>query len=112
MFTLLMVFAIQRIPMPVEAKAVPRQFADAWNDAEILPLKKADRFVSTEMPPHSVVVERIAPDAPASAPPVILVQDTDKPLAARHGRLRMDVCSRHHMRKVVTRGGKSWRCQR
>jgi len=110
MFTLLMVFAIQRIPVP-EVQASTRQFADAWNDAEILPLKKADRFVSTEMPPHSVVVERIAPDAPASAPPVILMAD-DKPVASGRGRLRSgDVCTRHRMHKVVTRGGKSWRCR-
>jgi hypothetical protein len=26
--------------------------------------------------------------------------------------LRGDVCSRHNMRKVTTRGGKSWRCRR
>jgi len=112
MFTLLMVFAIQRMPVPVDAKAEGRQFTDAWNNTEIPPLKKADRFVSVSTEPIPVVVERIAPDAPASAPPVLLVQDTDKPLAARHGRLRMDVCARHHMRKVITRGGKSWRCSR
>lgn len=112
-FTLLMVFAIQRIPVPVEAKAEGRQFADAWNDTEILPLKKADRFVSVSTEPIPVVVERIAPDAPASAPPVILVAD-DKPVTSGHGRLRMEsnICTRHRMRKVITRGGRSWKCSR
>jgi len=108
-----MVFAIQRIPVPVEAKAEGRQFADAWNDTEILPLKKADRFVSVSTEPIPVVVERIAPDAPASAPPVILVAD-DKPVTSGHGRLRMEsnICTRHRMRKVITRGGRSWKCSR
>jgi hypothetical protein len=30
----------------------------------------------------------------------------------RRAALRGDVCSRHNMRKVTTRGGKSWRCRR
>ena len=37
-------------------------------------------------------------------------------LPARHRlrtkRARLDLCGRHKMRKVYTRGGKSWRCKR
>jgi hypothetical protein len=45
-------------------------------------------------------------------PSVLVVQDTDKPPASRHRRQAADVCTRHRMHKVVTRGGKSWRCQK
>lgn len=26
--------------------------------------------------------------------------------------VKADICTRHHLHKVITRGGKSWRCQR
>jgi hypothetical protein len=114
MFTLLMVFAIQRIPVPEPAAAAERRFDDAWQDTiRVIPLKKADRLqiASTEPKP---VTERIippAPDAPVSVPPVVVVQDDDKPPAARHRRQR-DVCTKHGMHKVTIRGGKSWRCRK
>jgi hypothetical protein len=31
---------------------------------------------------------------------------------ARAERRHRDICTRHGMRKVITRGGKSWRCRR
>ena len=125
MFTLLTIFAIQRIPVPEPAAAAERRFDAAWQDtaAVIPPLKKADRLQIVSAESKSVVgAARIIPapdDAPASMPPVILVQD-DKPPAARHrrhhnsepGRIEMNVCSRHGMHKVSIRGGKSWRCRR
>lgn len=30
----------------------------------------------------------------------------------RRASLRGDVCARHHLRKVLTNGGRSWRCRR
>ena len=45
-------------------------------------------------------------------PPVLVVQDEDKPPASRHRRQAGDICTRHHMHKVVTRGGKSWGCRK
>jgi hypothetical protein len=30
---------------------------------------------------------------------------------ARRANYKMDICARHHMRKVITRGGNSWRCK-
>jgi hypothetical protein len=138
MFTLLMVFAIQRIPVPEPASASGARagewrFDAAWQDtvAVIPPMKKADQLrdrnsgaeiASTE----PKVTERItppAPDAPVSVPPVILVQDDDdKPPAARHRRHRnsepghshseSNVCTKHKMKKVITHGSRSWRCRR
>jgi hypothetical protein len=121
MFTLLMVFAIQRIPVPAEpivvaAVAAEQRFDAAWQDtvAVIPPTKKADRLQIASTEPK--VTERVppAPSAPVSMPPVILVQDEDKPPASRHRRQRAesDVCAKHHLHKVATRGGRSWRCRK
>jgi hypothetical protein len=132
-FTLLMVFAIQRIPVPEPAAAAEQRFDAAWQDtvAVIPPLKKADRLrdrnsgaeiASTEPKPVTERITPPAPDAQVSVPPVILVQDDDdKPPASRHRRHRnsepghshseRNVCTRHKMRKVTIRGG-SWRCRK
>jgi hypothetical protein len=117
MLTLLMVFALQRAPAPAsasasQARAGEHRFDAAWRDtvAVIPPLKKADRLQVTSTEPK--VTERVppAPDALVSVPPVILVQDEEP--ALRHRRAERNVCSRHGMRKVVTHGGRSWRCKR
>jgi hypothetical protein len=46
-------------------------------------------------------------------PPVLIVQDEDKPPASRHRRqaAESNVCSRHHMRKVYV-GRWRWRCRK
>ena len=123
--TLLLTFAIQRIP-GAERIEVPKptikeaQFDAAWADNfQQAVAKNQDRvrvieLTSTESKP--VVTERIVPptDAPAVMPPVVMVQE-DKP--ASHGRRHYaenesNVCTRHHLRKIVTRSGKSWKCGR
>jgi hypothetical protein len=127
--TLLLTFAIQRLPgetrMVVEKPEIKQaQFDAAWADNfQTAVAKKQDRvrvieLASTDSKP--VVTERIIPptDASTVVPPVVMVQE-DKPEPSR-GRRRYaegtrsggDVCTRHHMHKVVTRGGKSWRCRR
>ena len=128
MAALILTFAIQRIP-GAERIEVPKptikeaQFDAAWADNfQTAVAKKQDRVrqidmgnpvvASTESKP--VVTERIVPEAPSSVPPVVMTQE-DKP--ASRGRRRYaesgesNVCTRHHLRKVVTRGGKSWRCR-
>jgi hypothetical protein len=126
MFTLLTVFAIQRIPVPEPAAAAERRFDAAWQDtaAVIPPLKKADRLQIVSAEPKSAVdAARIVPapdNAPASMPPVVLVQSDDKPPVSQHrrhhksepGRVETNVCTRHKMKKVTIRGGKSWRCRK
>lgn len=142
MFTLLLVFAFPRIPVPEPASASasgarageqrfdvawqdtvavipPSAVASLWRDGSLRfgeagpPLKKADRLQIASVEPKPVT-ERMppAPNAPVSVPPVILVQDEDKPLASRHRRRHAagNVCTRHNMRKVIVR--KSWRCRK
>jgi hypothetical protein len=126
MFALLIVFAVQRVPGDeriVVEKPKIRTGAD-----DIVALPKTDRepirAINLSIEPKTVT-ERMppAPNAPVSVPPVILVQDDDdKPPAARHRRHRnsepghshseRNVCTRHKMRKVITHGGRSWRCRK
>jgi hypothetical protein len=48
------------------------------------------------------------PVAVDPAPVPVTIEPT--PIAAP--RARPDICSRHHMHKVITSGGKSWRCRK
>jgi hypothetical protein len=63
--------------------------------------------------------------APAPAMQQAGIAEEDKPIpdhpkpakikpkhVERHAESRGNICTRHHMRKVITRGGKSWRCRR
>lgn len=117
-FTLLMVFAVQRSPAPADAAEEDR-FDEAWIDImRPLALKTADIEHTASTEPKPVVTERIIPSAPdgapTSMPPVLaVVDDDDKPSpASRHRRQPRDICSRHNMRKVAIRSGKSWRCRK
>jgi hypothetical protein len=114
--------ARQSEPVAALAEAEPAHpFQARWDDATLADqplLKKQDRLPLATVA-DVVVTERIkppAPDAPVSVPPVILVQDDDdkSPPASRHRRQHAEVntCTKHHMRKVVVRGGKSWRCRK
>ena len=48
---------------------------------------------------------------PASMPPVVMVQEEDEQPSRRSRRHRDDVCQRHGLRRVETRGGRSWHCR-
>ena len=50
--------------------------------------------------PHPIAVE----------PAPIVEQVKPKREHKRH--VELDICQRHGMHKVITRGGKSWRCKR
>jgi hypothetical protein len=124
----MMVFAIQRLPgETVEPAAIPSErFDAAWADAfqTAVVAKKQDKVRQIEMvattDPKPVLTERVMPDVPAAVPPVVVQEDEEQPaVKRRHHRIRTasadtgsNVCTRHNMRKVVTRGGKSWRCKR
>jgi hypothetical protein len=95
-------------------------FQARWDDATLADqplLKKQDRLPLATVA-DVAVTERItppAPDAQVGVPPVIVMQDEDKPPAARHRRhshSEGNVCSRHRMHKVAIRGGRSWRCRK
>lgn len=94
----LMVIAASERDLPEREPGT--SFADRFDDGT-LPLAKADRLAiaaaDTEPPPQPPTV---ATHAPADAPAI----------AARHPD-RRDVCARHGMRRVVRRGGRSWRCR-
>jgi len=54
--------------------------------------------------------------APENPPSTIPVAEPTPPVRQREAVVRVsrkgDICQRHNMRKVITRGGKSWRCRR
>ena len=77
--------------------------------ALLLSIAPASAESFAERWPRPLAVESTS----AVMPPVLVVQDEDKPPASRHRRqAATNVCTRHGMRKMITRGGKSWRCQR
>ena len=103
-------FALYARPAQEQA----RQITVAEDD-EDLPLQKSDRLplqVATDSNPVALA-DRFMFEAPARTPPVIVLQEKDKPSAAPRGRRHkiVNTCTRHHMRRVETRGGKSWRCR-
>ncbi len=96
-------------------------------DAEMPLTKKADRLqpevhavrtiaITQPEPPAEAIAATAAErlrDVKLTPPP-----EADEPPPRRRKKAtetreaRGDVCSRHNMRKVTTRGGKSWRCRR
>ena len=123
MCALLLTLAAQRAPAPIAAVEQDEMFDAVWIDVmRPLALKNADLertayTVSTESKPV-VTEERIitpAPDAaPASMPPVVMVQDEEdeRPVSRHRRHHAQSICTRHNMRKVIVRGGKSWRCRK
>ena len=93
MTALLMTFAIYRIPVAknTDVKNVELKTADT---VRVINMSKAEE-------PKPIITERIVPDVPVKAPPVIVMESDDD-----------DICTRHQMRKVYIRNGKSWRCRR
>jgi hypothetical protein len=85
---------------PLKAK-----FGERWESvAELAPLKKQDRLVQPADEPRPVITERVLVAPPEDVkteprPPI-------KPIGEHN------ICARHGMHKVTTRGGKSWRCRR
>jgi hypothetical protein len=111
MTTLLMVFAIQRVPgieVPklaiIEARAEQPPPADLQK-TDTKPLIPVRQIELTRTAPAPDPKPPVTADAPAKMPPVLIVQE--------EGRREQndDICSRHHLQKVYTRGGRSWRCR-
>lgn len=96
-------------------------------------IQRSDKLFVEPVPPPPVVQVRtipIVPDIvpppqslPSVSPPAQKVaaaaeeEEAPDPVRARHHRVRGvqkrgDVCTRHGMRKVTTRGGRSWRCRK
>lgn len=104
-----------RSPPPVVAAPTTNEFDETWRDAAApVALKSASLF---DTAPKSVATEHI--DVPSIVPPVVVPApviaaapiEIDRPRRAPRYAER-NVCTRHHMHKVYTRGGRSWRCRR
>jgi hypothetical protein len=106
------VLAIQRIPSDERLEVPKVTDADfTLPKADRDPVRVVELRKNTEQPK---VEERVIP--PPATPPVE-VEDDVKPRQrggddVKPRRRGGDVCTRHGMRKVVTRGGRSWRCRR
>jgi hypothetical protein len=118
MTSLLTVFAIQRLPGD-ERIEVPK----VADEVQTSVVKKTDMVRQIDMvaPPVAamskpVVTERIVPEAPVATPPVAATEEGEQRPAKKskqvYASAESNVCTRHNMRKVMTRGGKSWRCRR
>ena len=126
--------AATRAVAPAKAPPVLAQrLDDALADAKAAEPKKADVLVrkidmskQAEVESKMVKTERItAPPAPIFAAPQIqqdrqveqvrqVQEEAPAPVVRRQrvAQVERNICTRHNMRKVITRGGKSWRCMR
>jgi hypothetical protein len=125
MTTLLMVFAIQRVPgderIEVPKSAIIEAGAEQLPPADLqktdikplIPVRQIELTRTAPAPDSKPPITTDAParmppvtaDAPAKMPPVLIVQEE------RRRERYDDICSRHHLQKVYTRGGRSWRCR-
>ena len=125
MTTLLMVFAIQRVsgderievPKPAiigaRAEQPPPADLQKTDSKPLIPVRQIELTRTAPAPDPKPPATTDAParmppvtaDAPAKMPPVLIVQEEGR--RERYD----DICSRHHLQKVYTRGGRSWRCR-
>jgi len=83
------------------------QFNDAWNESTGPVLLKAASLASTEPKPVKTVA--VTPDI---EPDVVVIKEEKITTKPKQHHVERDVCQRHGMHKVITRGGRSWRCRR
>jgi hypothetical protein len=124
----MLMIAIQRLPGAERIIVEKPTIAERFDAVPVEPLKKQDRVIELVRPvasndPVPVKTETIRPDpAPAVPKLVALPEDaldetgTEPKYSKRMKRTRVahvesNVCTRHGKRKVITRGGKSWRCR-
>ena len=112
------VTAIYHIPAPaapITLGLTPKP-DPAWASSfEVAMARKQDKIRTIELSkiePVPVHTERVTVPADVIIPPVTPpdAKPVAKPVRTRHA--ESDVCSRHNMRKVSIRGGRSWRCRR
>jgi type IV secretory pathway VirB10-like protein len=122
LWSLILVAATERDP-PRPAAPVPDPITERWIIPEAEALPKADRLTIT----NSQFVADYEPSAPGRsaangpppAPPPVADTDADD-LRPPNVRLRsasarqagVNICIRHGMHKVMTNGGRSWRCRK
>lgn len=103
-------------PAPPPAPVVDAQrFESALKEhgeIRIIPEKKADRLQLDQPKPVETEVVQPPPLPPPPKPPWELQAEETTPPPPPPDHHRQDVCERHHMHKVFTHGGKSWRCRK
>jgi hypothetical protein len=107
--------ALTREPTPAPAASSPVMtravFAERFDLPDDFPLlKKQDRLKLVEAAPVPVQTETIATaksDQPVEAKPVPKKKRETRVATSEH-----NACTRHHMRKVLSRHGRSWRCRK
>lgn len=82
-----------------------RTFGARWRSVNDMP--PAVPYVATPLIRDEETYMVMPVPVPAPRPEL---RATPRPRSIRRG--GGDVCTRHHMRKVVTSGGRSWRCKR
>lgn len=88
--------------------------------SKLAALETETRLVRTErIVPHEPPTMAIATAAPLPVSETVEEEVQPRPRAKRHVAVTHhaavrggDICTRHKLRKIVTRGGKSWRCGR
>jgi len=109
---LMFVFAARNdVPQTVAAQVNSNQstsvgeddFDEVWREAAVNSALKSASLRLTQ--PTPIKTEVILPT-------VIAKPEELTPKLKRKLVVERDVCQRHGMRKVTTRGGKSWRCKR
>jgi hypothetical protein len=109
---------------PAQPVTTPAPFSERFPPTEQPPhiLKKQDRLIPIKTVAVAAVdivdagqvntVDLMAPAEPA----LTSAQADPAPAPRRHRHVEQvverNICTRHHMHKVITRGGKSWRCRR
>jgi hypothetical protein len=117
MFMLLTTLAVVRLPTEkriVVEKPKQVEWAESFQTAVVqkqIVTPKQDREPIRQIPITAPAppVQRVVAEVPAKAPPVVQ-EEEERP--RRRSAEGGDICTRHGMHKVITRGGKSWRCRR
>jgi hypothetical protein len=106
---LLVVFAIPRAPaeVPIHDKDAARLDRTRTDKSDRLRVITVMPEPMSVLPPVASAVPLLPPlsSAPLSVrlPPAAPTQEADA---------RSDICTRHGLHKVITQGGRSWRCRR
>ena len=108
----LLLVAVGQRDDPVQQSAVAKDvptFEYQWLAAAI-PVMLLSAALEKAMPPEPTVkvvtTETITPPA---ADPRAAIAVVPKP---QEKHVELDICQKHHMHKISTHGGKSWRCRR
>jgi hypothetical protein len=104
---LLVVFAIPRAPaeIPIHDKDAARLDRTRTDKSDRLRIITAVPDPMPALPPVASAVPLPLPSTPSSIklPLVAPAQEADA---------RSDICTRHGLHKVITQGGRSWRCRK